>query len=468
MLEAPTKTILAWSPQPRQAKLISCQANEVFFGGAKGGGKSDGIIGHFFARAMKYEKLAQGLVLRRTLKGITAFEKRMKEVYGSIFPLKTCWSEQKKRFKFPNGAAVWLNYCDNYNDLQQYQGHEYPFIYPDELPQWEEEMVFEALISINRIGERHESFPRQIIATGNPGGPGSAWVKRRFINFAPAEKITTIEYQTPSGEILKRSRVFIPSKLLDNIYLKGTGYEAALLALPDRLRKMYYEGDWDVSEGQFFDEWDPAVHVCRAFNPPKDWHRWCAMDWGFYPDPCVILWLAQSPSGKIFVYREWTTLDERGEKGTKRPARDVAITLKQIEARTEEHLSERWADKAIYDDDGGENSIGKIFENEGIFWRKARKDKKASSITMLRSLMEVRNGVSQIQIMDNCRYLIATLPALQTSPLHADQYDTNGPDHAVDSLLYGLRKDLAAQEDLDALAHRRARPQHTWGPYGWH
>jgi hypothetical protein len=99
-------------------------------GGSRGGGKTDGVLGHFFARAEKWGPAAKGLMLRRTLKGLLDVERRSKEIYGQVFPVKDHWYEQKKMWQFPNGATLWMNYCETDNDVLQYQGHGYSFIYP--------------------------------------------------------------------------------------------------------------------------------------------------------------------------------------------------------------------------------------------------------------------------------------------------------------------------------------------------
>ena len=38
---------IVWEPQIKQSVLIECPVFEVLFGGARGGGKSDGILGDF-------------------------------------------------------------------------------------------------------------------------------------------------------------------------------------------------------------------------------------------------------------------------------------------------------------------------------------------------------------------------------------------------------------------------------------
>src|SRR5262245_53087007 len=62
------KVRVAWSPRgnPAQMRLLKCQVFEIFFGGARGGGKTDGVLGEFGAHASRYGKDAIGLMVRRT------------------------------------------------------------------------------------------------------------------------------------------------------------------------------------------------------------------------------------------------------------------------------------------------------------------------------------------------------------------------------------------------------------------
>src|SRR5262245_31221823 len=51
---AEPKVRVAWSPRgnPAQLRLLKCQVFEIFFGGARGGGKTDGILGEFGAHGI--------------------------------------------------------------------------------------------------------------------------------------------------------------------------------------------------------------------------------------------------------------------------------------------------------------------------------------------------------------------------------------------------------------------------------
>jgi hypothetical protein len=61
------KDLVVWTPQKGpQTHLVTCPAFEVFFGGARGGGKTDGMLGEFASHAAKYGENASGLMVRRT------------------------------------------------------------------------------------------------------------------------------------------------------------------------------------------------------------------------------------------------------------------------------------------------------------------------------------------------------------------------------------------------------------------
>ena len=393
-------------------------------------------------------------------------ESRSKEIFGSVYSVKDCWFEQKKQWVFPEGAVLRLGYCDSDDDVYQYQGHSYSVIYVEELTQWEREETYEWLSTINRS----PGVPCQIISNGNPGGPGHGWVRKRFIDPCPAEQIQTLEIATPRGDILKRTRVFIPSKLADNPYLHATGYEAGLLSLPEKLKLMYYDGRWDVVEGAFLDEWDPAIHTCRAFVPPAEWKRWFSMDWG-YDTPYHGVWWCEAPNGKLYIYREISGEHPDGgtNKGTRESGKLVAQRIREIEARAMEHISDRWADLSIFDNRGGETSIGDDFEKEGVFFQKAQKHRKKVSIQMFRSKLAITNGICQLQIMDNCKVTIRTLPSVQTDPNDPEQFDTKGVDHAWDACCYGVRQNIVSADELRDLeaGYRLSVGSSAKGRYGW-
>ena len=168
---------------------------------------------------------------------------------------------------------------------------------------------------------------KRIRATTNPGGPGHGWVKSYFVSPAPGG------YEMIRDPETNIDRVFIPSKLTDNIIgmRADPSYTQRLRGLGSAtLVKALLEGDWNIVEGAFFDCWSSAQHVIKPFMIPKDWPRFRAMDWGSYSPFCVG-WYAvvnadyihkgrKLPRGALIKYREWY--------GSRDPARAGSRGLK--------------------------------------------------------------------------------------------------------------------------------------------
>src|SRR3954452_22750968 len=75
---------IAWSPRGNRAqvRLLKCQVFEIFFGGARGGGKTDGVLGEFGAHASRYGKDAIGLMVRRSRAELVETIERSREFTG--------------------------------------------------------------------------------------------------------------------------------------------------------------------------------------------------------------------------------------------------------------------------------------------------------------------------------------------------------------------------------------------------
>lgn len=87
----------------------------------------------------------------------------------------------------------------------------------------------------------------QIVATGNPGGPGHGWVKARYVDAGPALTPITDTFAHPqTGALVQTTRVYIPSRLEDNAYLRDDPRYIAQLhqAGPPHLVRAWLTGDW--------------------------------------------------------------------------------------------------------------------------------------------------------------------------------------------------------------------------------
>lgn len=280
-----------------QKRFCEAEGKYIGFGGARGGGKSHVARVKMILLAFEYPGI-QILLLRRTLS-----ELRSNHVVPLIntlqakHPDKTQrfaeYRDKDKEFKFPNGSRIVLGYCENYLDSLQYQGQSYDVIFFEEATLFDEQ-IFISLKPCCRLSGQivaGKKFSPRMYFTMNPGGVGHTWVKNLFINNPDCNK-------EGSGV------VFIKSKVYDNKFLieNDPDYVKILESLPPKRRAAFLDGDWDVLEGQFFEEFNRETHVIAPFNIPLEWKRYRARDYGF--DMLACYWIAVDYHGCGYVYKE--------------------------------------------------------------------------------------------------------------------------------------------------------------------
>jgi len=59
------ETLTVWEPTPRHSAFIQCPHDDVGYGGARGGGKSDAVLGDFVSYEEIFGQHAIALCLRR-------------------------------------------------------------------------------------------------------------------------------------------------------------------------------------------------------------------------------------------------------------------------------------------------------------------------------------------------------------------------------------------------------------------
>ena len=309
--EEPSQTVL-FEPNPGpQTNFLAAPEREVLYGGAAGGGKTYSLI----VDPLRYcnNSNMNALILRRTNDELREIIHKSQEMYPKAFP-GAKWMEKKSQWTFPSGARIWMTYLEQEKDVLRYQGQAFTYIGFDELTQYPTPYAWDYLRS--RLRTADPSLPVYMRGTTNPGGPGHQWVKKMFIDPAPANKSFWATDIT-TGEVLKYpkhhskadqplfKRRFIPAKLTDNPFLYEQGdYEAMLLSLPETQRRQLLEGSWDVAEGAAFSEFDRKYHVTDVFTIPDNWRKFRACDYG-YSSYSAVLWFAVDPATEqLVVYRE--------------------------------------------------------------------------------------------------------------------------------------------------------------------
>ena len=444
-----------WKPQPGpQTAFITCPIFEVFFGGARGGGKTDAALGDFVKHADDHGEHAIGLMVRRTRTELVETIERSKQIYG---PLGAVYHTQESMWRFPNGARLRFAYLERDSDADGYQGHSYTRIYVEEIGNFPSPVPIFKLMATLRSGA---GVPCGFRATGNPGGPGHQWVKARYIDPAPLGwKVTKSTFKGQDGETIERERVYIPSRLKDNKYL-GAEYEANLhMSGNATLVRAWLGGDWSVIAGAFFPEFGPH-HIIGARVLPDTWPRFRSGDWGS-ARPFSIGWWAISdgsdpalPRGSLIRYREWYGWNGQPNEGCQMTAEQVGKGILDLEQGETILNGASVMDPAAFSSDGGPSIMERIYEGSGkrVNFRRADNKRTAQKGPMggwdqVRARLVGVDGSPAIFFFETCTHLIRTLPALQHDLAKPEDVDSEGEDHAPDECRYAcmsrpfLRKD---------------------------
>ena len=438
-----TRQLVAWCPQPGpQTAFVTCPCFEVFFGGARGGGKTDAVIGDFINHADLYRSGAIGLMVRRERTQLIETIERSKQILGH---LGWKYEEVNKLWRAPNGARLRFAYLERDSDANGYQGHSYTRVYIEEAGTFPRIEPILKLMATLRSGE---NVPVGIRLTGNPGGPGHNWVKAKYIDPAPQGwEIKKRVFDDPfTNDKIERDWVFIPSKVKDNKYL-GKDYIANLQMVGSpNLVKAWLEGDWNVIEGAFFSEFGKR-HIIEPIEIPEHWTRFISMDWGSAA-PFSVGWYAVSDGstegiekGCIVKYREWYGTREPGSNiGLKLTAEEVGAGIVERMAE-DERLDDAALDPSAFARDGGPSHAERIYEASGnvISFRRAdnkRVSRKGAMGGWDNLRARLKPEPPMILFFSTCTETIRTIPMMQHDVQRPEDVDTDGEDHAADETRY--------------------------------
>jgi hypothetical protein len=440
---------VVWQPQPKQHALISCPVEDVLFGGARGGGKSDGLLGDWMSHADYYGRHARGLLVRQAYKpDLEELIHRSQELFPRV---GAYWRQTSHSWHWPNGATLLLRAIRRREQALQYQGHSYTWIGPDELTKWPTSDVLDILWATLRSAH---GVPCVFRATANPGGVGHNWVKARYID--PAPPLTPFWAEVKVGDMTARvQRVFIPSRLEDNPALMTHDpqyWQRVVLASGGRadLLKAWRWGIWDIVAGGMFDDlWRPQVHILEPFKILAGWRVDRSHDWGSSKPFCT-LWHAMSngdalpdgrrwPRGTLFVIAEDYGWNGKPNEGIRATATQIAERVKRAETAMGYRVVPGPADDPIFTVTNGQ-SMAADMEKVGVRWEHPSKGpgSRVAGWLKIRELLEasLQQPIEApgLFVFATCRHLIRTLPVLPRDETNADDVDTEAEDHAPDAL----------------------------------
>lgn len=304
-----------WTPNiGPQLAAYNCEADELFYGGQAGGGKSDLALG------LAFTAHKSSLILRAFSRDARTLALRS----HNIAKTSKGFNGQLMEFKFQD-KIVEFGGCRNEDEMERYKGRPHDLKAFDEISDFSEK-TYRFISAWNRSSIKGQRS--RVLATGNPPtSPEGLWVVKywgawldpthpnpakegelRWYTNNGREDIEVDGYgpHNIDGEILYgKSRTFIRARLSDNPYYADTNYEATLSALPAQLRAAYRDGRFDVSlkdeEGQLI----PTSWIIASQN------RW-KINGDLPPEGVPMCSLAVDPAGngpdkieKIERYDHW-------------------------------------------------------------------------------------------------------------------------------------------------------------------
>lgn len=297
---------------------------------------------------------------------------------------------------------------------------------------WLEEAYELSEDAFNRIdeslrGQLPEGYYVQWLITFNPWDSGS-WLKSRFFDM-PHDNVLAMTTNYMCNEFLSK----------DDIDM----FEDMKRTDPERY-KVAGLGEWGIAEGQFFKQWRADLHIVEPFSIPKNWLRFRSMDWGS-ARPYACHWWAVDYDGNLWCYRELYGWGGKPNVGTGETAKQVGEKIAALESR-EENVSYGVLDNACWAATGvtgptiAEELNIELNKKHLVTFGRSSKGRIEGANALKQRLVgnQLADGSYKpaIYFFSNCIHLIRTLPMLAHDKKKPEKYDTEGEDHAVDSVVY--------------------------------
>lgn len=256
------KTIdIKFKPSQKQYQawqhLEDLDSDEIFYGGAAGGGKSMlGCAWHIYRR-LRYPN-SRGLIGRNELKAITESTlitlKDVAKSFGLIEGLHFKYNSVMHIIEWCNGSRTILKelkYQPSDPDFQTLGSMEYTDAFIDEAPEITEK-AFEIVKTRVRYKLQEYGIAPKVLLTGNPG---PHWVKYRYVKDRNDNPI----HLKPNQRYIFASLKDNPDKAFVKLYKQSL---ESMTSEYDKQRLLH--GNWDAEErtgGEFYKCFDSGLHI---------------------------------------------------------------------------------------------------------------------------------------------------------------------------------------------------------------
>lgn len=435
------RTIVFGQPNDKQAEAMKSQKRFIAFGGARGGGKSWMVRTKAITMALRYPGIKIAII-RKTYPELEA--NHINPMRPILFEVAK-YNEQKKRFTFPNFSTIKFNYCRNEADADNFQGKEYDIIFIDEATQMEEITIKKIWATCRGVN----GLPKRCYLTCNPGGPGHEFIKRLFVDRDFRDGENPDDY------------LFVQSLLSDNEVLmrEDPEYLTYLESLPDKLRRAWLYGEWDIFEGQFFEEFCKTpdkrlcmeagitperalaerrfTHVIEPFEVPREWNIVRSFDFG-YAKPFSCDWWAIDYDGRAYLILQYYGCTGEPNEGLKKDPTVLFPEIAEIE-RTHRWLKGKFidgvADPSIWDASRGP-STAEIAAQNHVYFTPGENSRLPGWMQVHYRLRFDETGRPMMYFFNSCKHAIRTIPLQMYSESQPEDLDTTLEDHFPDSMRY--------------------------------
>lgn len=456
---------LKFDLHPKQMSALESIATEILYGGAAGGGKS-----HLMRiAAILWCSAIPGLQVYLFRRIRDDLVKNHVEGPNGFRAVLAGWVQcgfveiVEDEIRFWNGSKIYLCHCKDEKDRFKYQGAEIHVLLIDELTHFTDTIYRFLRNRVRMVGIKlpdayKDKFPR-IVCGANPGGIGHQFVKMTFID--GAQPMEVYKAANSEGGMLRQ---YIPARLEDNPSMADNdpGYEFRLEGLgSESLVRAMRDGDWDIIDGAFFDNFRQDRHVVKPFEIPEDWIRFRAGDWGS-AKPFSFGWYAVAtddfispcgkkiPRGALVRYREWYGIatDKEGKfkpnVGLKMNANVVGAEIKKRDGK--DVITYGVLDPAAFAEDGGPSiaeRMRKGTETQSGASFRAADNKRVAARGAMGGWDQVRarldgdeDGNAMLFFFSTNVHAIRTLPALQHDADRPEDLNSDMEDHPADEIRY--------------------------------
>jgi phage terminase large subunit len=346
--------------------------------------------------------------------------------------------------EWPNGAKVYTGHLKDQDAYAAFQGWGVQRLLLEEAGQIPREEDYMKLISSVRSTN---SIKPQVFLTCNPGGPGHAWLQRRFkIGDKPSNKA----FKDP---VSGRWRIYCPATIFDNPKLMEADpdYVNYLKSLPSPLKEAWLEGRWDIFAGQYFKEWDPGYHIMSEEEARKIGYgeehntKFIGVDWGF-AQPHAAVFVECTEKGRVFVFDELYGKEmhpiEVGERIAKKcQGHNITQTLIDPSAYIRNPMSWRQEHSPMHSDASIAHAMQGPADNPLVPNMMPANNDRVNGWRNMAQLMKVEEGKPPnfVIIRGAAPNLAQCIPEMVCDEKRPEDLDTtNNLDHLPDACRYAL------------------------------